>query len=143
MGLLDKLLGKGKDYPPLDESAPAFAQLDGVRENLAKLASDINDNMEIVPADQAAYVYFGKPPKMFGISWIHEGRIVNVKTLVDEKGFSPSALQHLTELLKGAYEDHQNEDRFSYGLGEKKVTVIPSAGLASDVGRIIEKISQI
>lgn len=143
MGILDKLTGKGKEYPQLDESIPAFAQLDGIRENLTRLVSDIDDNIEIVPADQAAYVYYGKPPKMFGIAWVHDGQIENFKSLVDEKGFSPNALQALTMQLKGAYEEHKSDDRFSYNIGDKKVTVIPSSGMAKDVGSIIEKVSQI
>ncbi|NIV98656.1 hypothetical protein GWN26_05710, partial [Candidatus Saccharibacteria bacterium] len=96
--------------PPLDSSAPAAKQLDSVRPPLEKLAHETKDPLEIVLAENSVYIFVGKHPKKFGIVWIEDGdKIVNFKILVDEKGLSPTRIQHLSEELKKAYITHQDQ----------------------------------
>ncbi len=98
MGILGKFFGGKHDYPSLDSSTPAAKQLESVRLPLEKLATETKDPLEVVPAEDSVYIFLGKPPKKFGIAWIEDGdKIINFKSLVDEKGLSPDSLQHLLE----------------------------------------------
>ena len=101
MGILEKFFSGKHDYPSLDSSAPAAKQLEAVRPPLEKLADETKDPLEVVPAEDSVYVFIGKPPKKFGIAWIEDGeKIVNFKSLVDEKGLSPTRLENLSEELR-------------------------------------------
>jgi hypothetical protein len=53
---------------------------------LEKLAEKTNDPLEIVPTENSAYIFVGKPPKKFGALWIENGdKIVNFRSLADER----------------------------------------------------------
>jgi hypothetical protein len=138
MGILGKFLGSKPDYPPLDLSAPAAKHLDSVRPPLEKLAHETKEQLEIVPAEDSVYIFVGKPPKKFGIVWIEDGdKIVNFKTLVDEKGLSPTSIQHLSEELKNAYIAHQDKPRFVTRISDREVVVIPSTSLLNNVKGVV------
>ena len=140
MGILSKIFGEKHDYPSLDSSAPAAKQLESVRPPLEKLADEIKDPIEVVPAEKSVYIFVGKPPKKFGIMWIEDGeKIVNFKSLVDEKGLSPTHLNHLSEELKKAYIAHQDRPRFVTTVSEREVVVIPSASLLNNVKAVVEQ----
>ena len=140
MGIFGKMFSNKLDYPSLDSSAPAAKQLESVRSPLEKLADEIKDPIEVVPAEESVYIFVGKPPKKFGIMWIEEGdKIVNFKSLVDEKGLSPTRLSHLSEELKKAYIAHQNRPRFVTRVSERDVVVIPSTSLLNDVKAVVEQ----
>ncbi len=140
MGILGKFLGSKSDYPPLDSSAPAAKQLDSVRPPLEKLAHETKDPLEIVLAENSVYIFVGKHPKKFGIVWIEDGdKIVNFKILVDEKGLSPTRIQHLSEELKKAYITHQDQPRFVTRISDREVVVIPSTSLLNNVKGVVEQ----
>jgi hypothetical protein len=140
MGILDKFLGPKHDYPSLDTSAPAAKQLESVRSPLKKLADETKDSLEVVPAEDTVYVFVGKPPKKFGIAWIEDGeKVVNFKSLVEEKGLSPISLQRLSEELKKAYTAHQEEPRYLTTIGDHEVVVIPSKPLLQDLKGVVEQ----
>ncbi len=63
MGILGKFFGAKLDYPSLDSSTLAAKQLESVLSPLEKLAEKINDPLEIVPAEDSAYIFVGKPPE--------------------------------------------------------------------------------
>ena len=140
MGFLSQIFGKKRDYPPLAASDPAAERLAELKEPLEKLADEIPQALEIVPAAEAAYAFIGKPPKKFGVAWVDpEGKVHNFKTLVDEKGLSVVTLEKLSGELKAAYERGEEEERFSARLGEHEVVVTPSPRLAADISGIIQK----
>lgn len=140
MGIFGKMFSNKLDYPSLDSSAPAAKQLESVRSPLEKLADEIKDPIEVVPAEESVYIFVGKPPKKFGIMWIEEGdKIVNFKSLVDEKGLSPTRLNHLSEELKKAYIAHQDRPRFVTRVSERDVVVIPSTSLMNNVKAVVEQ----
>ena len=140
MGFLDQIFGKKPDYPPLAASAPAAERIGKMKEPLEQLAEEVPSPLEIVPTDDAAYAFIGKPPKKFGVAWVKPGgKIQNFKTLVDEKGLSVVSLEQLSEELKEAYIRGEKEERFSTQIGERDVVVTPSESLASEVSAIIEK----
>ena len=140
MGILGQFFGGKHDFPSLDSSAPAARQLEAVRPPLEKLMDETNDRLEVVPAEDSVYIFVGKPPKKFGIVWIEDGdKIVNFKSLVDEKGLSQDNLQNLSEDLKKAYIAHQDKPRYVTRIKDREVVVIPSESLLNNVKGVVEK----
>ncbi|MDY6990010.1 MAG: hypothetical protein SWQ30_18365 [Thermodesulfobacteriota bacterium] len=140
MGILGKFFGGKPDHPPLDPSAPAAKQLESVRTPLEKLADETKDPLEVVPAEDSVYVFVGKPPKKFGIAWIEDGdKIVNFKSLVDEKGLSLTSLNRLSDELKQAYIAHQDKPRYVTRIRDREVVVIPSAALLNNLKGVVEQ----
>lgn len=140
MGILEKFFGAKHDYPSLDSSAPAAKQIEAVRPPLEKLANEIKDSIEVVPGDDSVYVLVGKPPKKFGIAWIEDdGKIVNFKSLVDEKGLSPKRLEHLSEKLRKAYIAHQDKPRYVTRINDREVVVIPSTSLSNNLKGVVDQ----
>lgn len=140
MGIFGKLFVGKQDYPPFDSSTPAGKQLEFVRSSLEKLADETNDPLEIVPADDEVYIFIGKPPKKFGIAWIEDGdKIVNFKSLVDERGLSEKKLIQLSEELRKAYIAHQEKPRYVTKILDREVVVIPSTSLLNNLKGVIEE----
>ena len=140
MSLFSRLLGKHPDYPPLEESNPAARQLAAIREPLQKLASEVSDPLEVVPSEGTAYVFVGKPPKKFGLAWIHDGKVSNFKTLVEEKGIQPSALRSLLERLTTAYERSDGATRYMSNIGDRQFVVTPCEDLEKTVHEIMDRV---
>ena len=138
MGMLDKLFGGKKDYPPLPADDEAKAKLDGLKPQLEELANRVHDNLEVVPGEDEAYVYLGKPPKRFGIAWLHHGKVDGLSEIVDEHKLSQPQVQALIGKLSEAYEHASEAPRYSAEVAGKQVTVIPSRGLGKEVHQIIE-----
>lgn len=138
MGMLDKWFGGKKDYPPLPADNEAKAKLDEVQNELEELTNRVSDHLEVVPAEHEAYVYLGKPPKRFGIAWIHDGKVSGLKELVEENKLSQREVQKLVDDLGRAYEHAREAPRYSADVGGKQVVVIPSKGLGQEVHQIIE-----
>ena len=140
MGILGKFFGGKHDYPSLDSSAPVAKQLESVRPPLEKLVDETKDPLEIVPADDSVYIFVGKPPKKFGIVWIEDGdKIVNFKSLVDEKGLSPTSIEHLSEELRKAYIAHQDKPRYVTKISDREVVVIPSPSLLNNLKSVVRQ----
>jgi hypothetical protein len=136
--MLDKLFGGKNDYPPLPSDNDALAKLDEVKIQLEELANRVHDHMEVVPGEHEAYVYMGKPPKRFGIAWLHDGKVDGLNELVDQHKLSQSQVQKLIGALGAAYEHARDAPRYSAEVAGKQVTVIPSRGLGKEVHQIIE-----
>lgn len=140
MGFMDKLLGSSKEYPPLNKDDPAAQKLDALRQPVEKLVSEIKDPIEVVPGDETAFFFIGKPPKKFGVAWVgKDGKVVNFKSLVEEKGLSVISLEKLSDRLKQIYIDHQEEPRYSTTIKDKQVVVTPSETLKGDIRKVIEE----
>jgi len=140
MGILGKFFGGKHDYPSLDSSAPAAKQIESVRPPLEKLVDEIKDPLEVVPAEDSVYIFVGKPPKKFGIAWIEDGdKIVNFKSLVEEKGLSETSLHHLSEELRKTYIAHQDKPRYVTRISDREVVVIPSTSLLNNLKGVVEQ----
>ena len=138
MGFMDKLLGKSKDYPPLNKDDPAVRKIDAMREPVEKLVSEVKDPLEVVPGDETAFFFIGNPPKKFGVAWVgKDGQIVNFKSLVEEKGLSIISLERLSDRLKKLYIRHQEEPRYTMTINDRQIVVTPSATLKSDIRKVI------
>lgn len=140
MGILGKLFGGKNDYPSLDLSAPVAKTLESVRLPLEKLAEETKAPLEVVPAEDSVFIFIGKPPKKFGIAWIEEGdKIINFKSLVEEKGLTPTSLEHLNEKLRQAYIAHQDQPRYVTKISDRDVVVIPSPSLLDKLKDVVDK----
>ena len=139
MGFMDKLFGSSKEYPPLNKDDPAAQKIDAMRQPVEKLISEINDPLEVVPGNETAFFFIGKPPKKFGVAWVgKDGIVMNFKSLVEEKGLSMISLERLSDRLKEVYIQHQEEPRYSMTIGAKQIVVTPSETLKSDIRKVIE-----
>lgn len=138
MGILDMLFGSEKTYPPLPQDNAVWDQLEAVKPQLEALAEGINDHLEVVPADGEAFVFLGKPPKRFGIAWIHDGKVSSLKELATENKLSQIEVGSLISKLGVAYEHAGETPRYSTALASKQAVVIPSAGLEQEVRQIIQ-----
>jgi hypothetical protein len=107
---------------------------------LKKLAEETKDSLEVVPAEDSVYIFIGKPPKQFGVAWIEDGdKIVNFKTLVEQKGLSASSLDNLSDELRKAYVAHQDKPRYITNVSDREVVVIPSTSLVNQLKGVVEK----
>ncbi len=138
MGMLNKLFGKGDDYPPLPQDGEAMAKLDGIHEELESLAHKVHERLEIVPAEHEAFVFLGKPPKRFGIAWIHDGNVMSLKEMIEENHLTPAAVERLIDELREAYTHASDAQRYTTHIGEKDVVVTPSKGLEHEVHDILQ-----
>lgn len=141
MGFFSKILGGGKEYPPLESGHPAAERMSRVQASLEQLATDIPDPLEVVPAEKGVYVFAGKPPTKFGMFWIEGKEIHNFKTLSRAKGLNSLDLQPIVEQLRSIYRQHQDEERFSYGAAGRSIVVTPSQNLGAGVEEIIQQAS--
>lgn len=137
MGFLGKLFGLESKYPNLASDTIAAKKLAALKHPLEELTKKVNDTMEVVPADDSAYVFIGKPPKNFGMAWIEKGKVYNFKTLTDEKAVPQQKITKMVGALADAYRRSDSESRYSTEIGDKVVTVTPSQNLAKEVKNII------
>ncbi len=141
MSLFGNLFGaKTPDYPPLDAQSPAARKIAKVERELGELLGKVSEPLEVIPSDHAAYVFIGKPPKKFGLAWIHDGKVSGLKTLVDEHGVKPAQIEGLLESLREAYQRHQDARHFTATIDQRKLVVTESDALENEVHEIIERI---
>jgi hypothetical protein len=129
MSLFGNLFSSKPDYPAIDPSSTAALRIAEVKAQLGELAGQVKDPLEIVPAEHAAYVFIGKPPKRFGLAWIHDGKISGLNTLVSEHGLKPGEVEKVVEQLRDAYERNADVSRFSTTVQDRDVVVTPSVKL--------------
>ena len=140
MSLLGNLFSSKPDYPAIDPTSTAASRVAEVEAQLSELAGKTRDPLEVVPAEHAAYVFIGKPPKKFGLAWIHDGEIHGLQTLVEEQGLSAQEVAQLISQLRDAYERNAEVSRFCTTVADRDLVVTPSTRLENEVHEIIEKV---
>jgi len=140
MSLFGNLFSSKPDYPAIDPASTAAARVAEVKAQLSELAGQVKDPLEVVPSEHAAYVFIGKPPKKFGLAWIHDGKISGLNTLVEEHGLKPLEIEKLLDQLRDAYERNSDVDRFCTSVQDKDVVVTPSERLEKEVHEIIDEV---
>jgi len=140
MGLLEKLFSSKPDFPAIDPDSTAAARVAEVAKELHDLAAKVKDPLEVVPADQTAYIFIGKPPKKFGLAWIHDGKISGLNTLVEEHGLDPLEVSKVVDELRDAYERNADVKRYCTTVHDRDVVVTPSPKLEREVHEIIDKL---
>jgi hypothetical protein len=140
MSLFGNLFSSKPAYPAIDPSSTAASRIAEVKNQLGELAGQVKDPLEVVPTKHAAYVFIGKPPKRFGLAWIHDGKISGLNTLVEEHGLKPLEVEKVVDQLRDAYERNADVSRFCTTVQDRDVVVTPSAQLEKEVHEIIEKV---
>ncbi len=133
MGFFSKKL----QYPELGEDSPAAVQVHDVEESIKSLMGQVSDPLEVVPSDDHAYVFIGKPPKKFGVATIMDGKVQSFIAAAKEKGLDQAAIQRLNEQLRDAYMHNMDAQRFKTRVNGKEVVVTPCDQLDQEVGQII------
>ncbi len=140
MSLFGSLFSSKPDYPAIDPSSTAASKIAEVKTQLGELAGQVKDPLEVIPSEHAAYVFIGKPPKRFGLAWIHDGKISGLKAIVEEHDLKPIEVQKAMDQLRQAYERNSDVNRFSATVQNREVVVTPSAKLESEVHEIIDSL---
>lgn len=65
----------------------------------------------------------------------------NLKTLIQERGFTSAEVQAISDTLRQVYEAHRGAERYQTTVAGKKVAVTPSEAFAADVRRTILEIT--
>ena len=140
MSLFGNLFSSKPDYPDIDPSSTAASRIAEVESELSELADQVKDPLEVVPSEHAAYVFIGKPPKKFGLAWIHDGKISGLNTLVEEHGLKPLEIEKLLDQLREAYERNAEVSRYCARVQNKDLVVTPSDRLEKEVHEIIDEV---
>jgi len=140
MSLFGSLFSSKPDYPAMDPSSTAASRIDQIKPQLAELAGQVKEPLEVVPADRAAYVFIGKPPKRFGLAWIHDGKVSGLQAIVEENDLKPAEVAEAMDHLRAAYERNADVNRFTATVQDRDVVVTPSARLESEVQQIIDRL---
>ena len=140
MSLFGNLFSSKPDYPAMDPSSTAASRIAEVKNQLGELAGQVKDPLEVVPTEHAAYVFIGKPPKRFGLAWIHDGKISGLNSLVEEHGLKPTEVENVMSQLRDAYERNADVSRFCATVQDCDVVVTPSAKLEREVHEIIDRL---
>jgi hypothetical protein len=131
------LFSKKPNYPELAADNPAAEQIQEVEQPLKELMVQVSDPLEVVPADDCAYVFIGKPPKKFGVAKIEEGKVQSFVVAAKEKGLDPLTIQKLNEQFRDAYTHNMDAQRYKTSVAGKEIVVTPSAQLEQEVSRIM------
>ena len=133
MGFFSKKL----NYPELDSGNPVANQVHEFDGPLQDLMGQISDTLEVVPADDHAYVFIGKPPKKFGVALIEDGSVQSFIAAAKEKGLDQAKIQMLNEQLRDAYMHSMDAQRYKTSVAGKDVVVTPSLQLDQEVKQIM------
>lgn len=140
MSLFGNLFSSKPDYPAMDPSSTAASRVAEVEAQLGELAGQVKDPLEVVPTEHAAYVFIGKPPKRFGLAWIHDGKINGLNELVEQHDLKPLEVQKLMDQLRDAYERNADASKFCAKVQDCDLVVTPSDKLEREVHEIIDKV---
>ena len=141
MGFLDKFMGKDQAYAALDQSSAAYQRVQKHRTMIEPFFQRVNEKFEMIPTDDAVYVFVGKPPSAFGVAWFRDGKEHNLKSFMQEHGLSPQKVQILSDKLRDVYVSFQSADRFSITLAGKTITVTPVDAFGQAVAKVIQEAS--
>ena len=133
MGFFSKKL----NYPELDSDTPVAGQLHEMEEPLKTLMGQVSDPLEVIPADDHAFVFIGKPPKKFGVAKIEEGAVQSFVAAAKEKGLDQARIQLLNEQLRDAYVHNLDAQRYKTSVAGKEVVVTPCPELDQEVKQIL------
>ena len=131
------LFSKKVDYPELGDDSPVAEQINEVEGPLKTLMNQVSDPLEVIPADNQAYVFIGKPPKKFGVAVMEGGAVQSFVAAAKEKGLEPVKIQKLNEQFRDAYIQNQDAQRYKASIAGKEIVVTPCAELAREVSQIM------
>lgn len=71
--------------PPLADENPVASKIEAARPSLETLAAEVDEPLEIVPAERATYVFIGKPPKRFSATIADREVVVTASASLGQK----------------------------------------------------------
>ena len=128
---------KKPKYPELASHDRAAELVQNVEAPLQELMGQVSDPLEVVPADDHAYVFIGKPPKKFGVATIEQGKVQSFVAEAKEKGLDQARIQLLNEQLRDAYSHNMDAQRYKTNVAGKEVVVTPCAQLDQEISQIM------
>ena len=137
MGFFSKKL----EYPELDSGNPAAEQVNEFEEQLQDLMGQVKDPIEVIPAQDHAYVFIGKPPKKFGVAMIQDRTVQSFIAAAKEKGLDQAQIHKLNDQLRDAYMHNMDAQRFKTNVAGKEVVVTPCSQLDQEVREIFGSMS--
>ena len=138
MGLFGKLFG-GRYYPSLRKDSPAAEHLRELQGTLEEVLDTTAERVEVIPGQGRAFVFVGTPPASFGLLWIEDGRVRGLNNFVAEHGLDLPRENGLIAALVQAYARSGDAPRYRTRLAGREVLVTPSASLALEVEKILER----
>ncbi len=137
MGFFDRIRAGKTAYPALDGTSLAADRIEKIRDQLESLSKRVHKPLEVIPGAEGSYIFIGKPPKDFGVAWIEGSKLHNFKTLVEEDGVNPQELPRISENLRKAYEQNQDDARYTTRIGKKDIVVTPSDEFMAQIREIL------
>jgi hypothetical protein len=115
-------------------------KMEAIRSNLVELTEMISDPLEVIPADDGAYVFIGKPPKKFGIAWIEDGKVKSFKTLIEEHGMTAAQVNGLSDELREVYIRHlDSSEHYHSKIADRDIIVTTSKPFENEVREILSR----
>ncbi|MGD8429668.1 MAG: hypothetical protein PVH31_04605 [Ectothiorhodospiraceae bacterium] len=140
MSLMDRIFGHPAEYPPLPTESAAAQRIDNALDGLRKLIVEAGEPLELVPSEETIYVFIGRPPRSFALSWMRDGERRSFSTLVEERHVSEFRLHQVTEWLRALYRRHMTEPRWSHRIDGHAVVVIASPALAREIDALMAEV---
>ncbi len=138
MGLFGKIFSKGEELPSIDSSLPEFNTVKMYEKHLEKLSGSVDKSLEVLPCEDKAFVFIGNPPIQFGIAWVKDKYVFNLKGVAKEKGLKPAELQKISEDIRSSYEQNINNlKKYKMDIPNGTITVVASQSLGSDISKIL------
>lgn len=145
MGLLSRLFsGEESGFPELHPHSETAARIERHRELLRQLAAGTRgDRLELILAGEGGFIFVGRPPKTFGLTWLEDGRVCNFKTLIVDRGLDAERVDALVADLRHAYErNNDTAERYRYRLDGRSIVVRLDSELEREISRLIDEVSQ-
>jgi len=141
MKLLDRILGREPERPPLAEDSPEAGRLAAQAPQIETIAGETGTRVEVLPEESATYVLVGQPPGAFGIAWIRDGNVYNLKDVVKERGVSPVKVERVVEDVRVTYKKTRDAPRFRARVREHEVIVARAPELGEAIGKVIDELA--
>ncbi len=139
MGMFGKMFGQHEQYPELSGDHAAARKLAAIQSNLEELTQKVSEPMEVIPSDDGAYVFIGKPPKSFGVAWIEGGVVKSFKTLMEEHGMTGPEVNALSDELRDVYIRHHDTEHYHTKISNKDIVVTPCEPMENEVRAILSR----
>ena len=139
MGVFGKMFGQQEQYPELSGDHAAARKLAAIQSSLEELTQKVSEPIEVIPADDGAYVFIGKPPKKFGVAWIEGGVVKSFKTLMEEHGMTAKEINALSDELREVYVRYHDSEHYHTKVADKDIIVTPSEPLEHEVREILSR----
>lgn len=140
MRILERLFGRRGELPPLTEDNPAVPRLRKDIRGLESLASRVRDDLEVMPAEQATFVFMGRPPGRSGVALVEGGKVKDLRVLIAERGMDRRSLRPVMKKLRRVYRENRKTKRFFTKIARRTVVVAPAEDFAREVERIVREI---